>query len=181
MSSWPCFLMLAFQLLSLVFCIYHLPLPHLPTPFIWLVQMKPHSPTQHVASGWQPGLAAWRAFLWVRKGSSDACPCLCVWAGNVASVCGNVGSSSVERSQSLSVGKVGHFFLWLLGTQTARWWGRCWWDDLGCDTFLLPISLSARSFSSALRGSVSRGAIPAQSSPLHTPMCRSPLFSCPTW
>lgn len=71
------------------------PLPP-PPPCIWLI--KPKSLTWHVESGLQPGLAAQRAFLWVRKGSSDVCPCLCVWGGNVDSACGNVGSSSMERS-----------------------------------------------------------------------------------
>lgn len=101
-----CPLDLAFWSSRFTFCLWYLvstttPPLHPPSPCICLVLIKSTSPTWHVESGLQPGLAAWRAFLWVRKGSSDACPCLCVWAGNVASACGNVGSSSVERNRRL--------------------------------------------------------------------------------
>lgn len=37
-----------------------------------------------------------------------------------------------KELEPLSKGKVGQPLLWLLGTQTTRWWGRCGWDDTGC-------------------------------------------------
>lgn len=129
-SSWPCFLMLVFHLMSL----WYLFVP--PPITLHLTRTnKPKSPVWHVESGLTPWPAAGRAFLWVRKGSSDARPCLCVWAGNVATACGNIGGSFMERSWRLfpwarsGEGSAPSLASWLADN---RQWDRCWWDDAGC-------------------------------------------------
>ena len=145
--------------------------PRPPPSCIWIVLIKAKSPMWHVESGLPPWAAARRAFLWVRKGSSDACLCLCV--------CWKCWQQFPGKElETVSEGEVGQPLFWLLGVCQRG-------GGAGVDGMTLAwapfhsLLLSTSSVSSAPGGGWAEMSI--RSTPLTGPPCTPPCTSphCP--
>lgn len=123
--------------------------PAPPLSCIWLVLIRPKSPVWHVESGLQSWPAACRhSFEYRTEAQTPACAFaseLETWPPPAETLAAALWKGAGDCFSGCG----GPFF----GTQTARWYGRCFGMTLAVTTFRSPISHQPTSLSGASYGS----------------------------